>query len=92
MSILRSMLVVLSMLVALPGPLLAGQVDINTADADTLASAIEGVGARKAQAIVDYRQAHGPFSSVDELADVKGIGMKTVEHNRDSLTVGTSSR
>lgn len=88
MSIFRSMLFVFSMLLAVSMQVYAGQVDINTADAGTLASAINGVGERKAQAIVEYRQTNGPFVSVDELASVKGIGMTTVENNRDALTVG----
>ena len=66
---------------------LAGPVDINNADAASLAEAIDGVGERKAVAIVEHRKLHGPFSSVDELAGVKGIGMKTVERNRENLTV-----
>lgn len=92
MSIFRSMLLLFSMLLAVSTQVLAGQVDINTADAGTLASAIDGVGERKAQAIVAHRQTNGPFASVDELANVKGIGVKTVESNRDALTVGTQAR
>lgn len=92
MSIFRTMLLLFSMLLAASTQVLAAQVDINAADAGTLASAIDGVGERKAQAIVAYRQTNGPFSSVDELANVKGIGMKTVESNRDSLSVGTPAR
>jgi competence protein ComEA len=92
MSILRSILLLFSMLLAVSSQALAGQVDINTADAGTLASAIDGVGERKAQAIVVHRQKNGPFASVDELANVKGIGMKTVDSNRDTLTVGTQAR
>ncbi|MDH3900468.1 MAG: helix-hairpin-helix domain-containing protein [Gammaproteobacteria bacterium] len=88
MSIIRSMLLLATMLLAASTHVFAGQVDINTADAGTLASAIDGVGERKAQAIVEHRQTNGPFASVDELANVKGIGIKTVENNRDSLTVG----
>ena len=63
-------------------------VDINTADADTLARVIDGIGVAKAQAIVDYRQANGPFKTVDGLVAVKGIGERTVERNRDRLSVG----
>ena len=65
-------------------------VNINTATAEQLAGAMKGVGPSKAQAIVDYREAHGPFKSVDELVQVKGIGLKTVEKNRDQLTVSNS--
>lgn len=92
MSIIRSMLLLVSMLLAASTHVLAGQVNINTADAGTLASTIDGVGERKAQAIVEYRLTNGPFASVDELANVKGIGTKTVENNRGSLTVGAPAR
>ena len=64
-----------------------GPIDLNTADAPALAAALAGVGSAKAQAIVDYRRRHGPFKSVDELALVKGIGPRTLERNRDRLTV-----
>ena len=80
----------IALILALAGPLaaLAGQtVDINSADAETLAKVIDGIGVAKAQAIIDYRQAHGPFQSVDGLAAVKGIGERTVERNRDRLSV-----
>ena len=63
------------------------KVNINTADADTLASALKGVGPAKAEAIVDYRQTHGPFQSADELASVKGIGDKLIEQNIDRIIV-----
>lgn len=63
----------------------ASPVNINSADATALASSLHGVGPAKAQAIVDYRQAHGPFKSVDQLASVKGIGAATVEKNRDRI-------
>lgn len=69
----------------------AAPVNINSADAATLASSIKGVGEKKAQAIVQYRKEHGPFKSVDELANVPGIGEKTVAKNRNNLTVGKSS-
>jgi len=62
-------------------------VDINIADAMTLAEVIKGIGPKRAQAVVEYRQVHGPFRSVDELALVKGIGQKTVDGNRAYLMV-----
>ena len=68
----------------------ADQVDINTASAEVLAEAIHGVGRKRAQAIVLYRERHGAFSSVDQLAQVQGISAKTVERNRDRLTASTS--
>lgn len=67
----------------------AGQVNINTASAEELASALNGVGLPRAQAIVKHREANGPFSSIDQLADVKGIGAKLVERNRDAMMVNT---
>ncbi len=62
-------------------------VDVNTADAQMLAENIKGIGQKKAQAIVYYREKHGPFTSVDELLKVQGIGQKTLENNRTVLTV-----
>lgn len=65
----------------------AGKVNINTADAKTLAEALEGVGQSKAEAIVQYRKEHGPFKSVEALANVKGIGESTIKANLDRMTV-----
>ncbi|MET0131069.1 MAG: helix-hairpin-helix domain-containing protein [Stenotrophomonas chelatiphaga] len=67
------------------------KVNINTADAAALDAALLNVGASKAQAIVDYRKTNGPFKSPEELAMVKGIGLKTVEKNRDRIEVGRSA-
>jgi len=63
----------------------AGPVDVNTADAKTLAKELDGIGMAKAQAIVEHRKANGPFKSAEELVRVKGIGQKTVEQNRANL-------
>ena len=68
----------------------AGPVDINTASAEALAETIHGVGLKRARAIVLHREEHGAFESVDQLAQVQGIGAKTIERNRDRLTVGAS--
>ena len=91
MSTIRSMLLSFAMLLMVSAGVLADPVDINSADADTLASSIDGVGTQKAIAIVQYREANGPFSSVDDLVNVQGIGMKTIDKNRDKLTVVTPS-
>lgn len=64
----------------------AGAIDINSADAATLDKNLKGIGPRTAAAIVDYRTKHGPFKSVDELANVKGVGPATIEKNRARLT------
>ena len=51
-----------------------GKININTADATTLASILKGVGLKKAEAIVEYRKTYGPFHDIQELAEVSGIG------------------
>jgi competence protein ComEA len=63
------------------------KLNINTADEAALQGHMIGIGATKAKAIVQYREENGPFSSVDDLLEVKGIGVKTLEKSRDSLTV-----
>ena len=68
--------------------LLAGSVDINSADADTLATELNGVGEAKAKAIVAYRTEHGAFRSADELTLVKGIGQRLVDLNREAISIG----
>ena len=88
MKLLRH-LVLAALLAAGIGPLSAAPVDINSADAATLAAAINGVGPSRAAAIVAYREANGPFTSVDDLSAIKGIGNKLIERNRELLTVGT---
>lgn len=64
----------------------AGQpVNINTADAQAIAEALDGVGLSKAEAIIRYREANGPFKHADELVKVKGIGLATVDKNREFI-------
>ena len=66
--------------------------DLNTATKDELV-ALPGIGPAKAQAILDYRSAHGQFKSVEELKDVKGIGAKRYEKIKSDLTVvGASAK
>lgn len=60
-------------------------VNINTATAQELAEALSGVGASKAEAIVRYRTQFGPFGSIEELTEVRGIGAATIERNRSLL-------
>lgn len=67
-------------------------VDINTADANTLATAIVGIGPAKAEAIVAYRNEHGPFKAIDDLALVKGIGSATIAKNREVLSISTKAK
>ena len=80
---MKSLSTLLSSLVlslALAGAAIAGEtVNINTADAATIDRVLVNVGPAKAQAIVDYRNADGACNSAEQLAMVKGIGLKTVE-------------
>lgn len=62
-----------------------GVVSINTASAEELAQVINGVGLKKAQAIVSYREEYGPFKELDQLQEVPGIGSALVERNRARL-------
>lgn len=78
----------LSAQAAEPAPLAAMEkVDINTADEAALAAALKGVGLRKAEAIIQYRDQHGGFRTIDELANVRGIGLTTVDQNIERLTL-----
>jgi competence protein ComEA len=71
-----------------PSLLFAGEaININTADKETLMTAIKGVGEKRAEAIIAYRKQNGPFKSVDELSHVSGIGQAIVDANRESLSV-----
>jgi competence protein ComEA len=63
------------------------KLNLNTADVAALQSTLTGVGKAKAEAIVAYRSEHGPFSSLDELLEVKGIGQALFERNRNKLTL-----
>ena len=69
----------------------AEKVNINTADAATIDRVLVNVGPSKAEAIVAYRKANGPFRSAEQLALVKGIGLKTIEKNRDRIMVGATA-
>lgn len=62
-------------------------VNINTGSTEELASALIGVGTEKAQAIVDYRKEHGPFTDKSQLANVKGIGEATLKKNLSVIDI-----
>lgn len=66
----------------------ADEVNINTADADTLMKLLKGIGPDKAAAIVAYRNSNGPFKSAEDLIKIKGIGKRLVEMNRDKIVIG----
>lgn len=81
--LLRSVVTASALAFALP----AAAVDLNTADVETLAEELDGVGEVRAQAIIEYRQEHGEFESVGEFTEVSGIGAATLNKNRDDLAV-----
>ena len=65
-------------------------VNVNSASAEEIAEALKGVGMSKAAAIVSYRSENGQFKHVDELVNVKGIGIRTVDINRDYILLDNS--
>lgn len=64
----------------------SGKVNLNTASINEL-TALKGIGEKKAQAIVDFREKQGKFTTVEQMADVSGIGPATLEANRDMIIV-----
>jgi competence protein ComEA len=68
-------------------PAKVATVNINTADAQTLAANLKGVGESRAMEIVRYRESYGPFESVEELTEVKGVGPSTLDRNRSAITL-----
>ncbi len=79
---------VMALLLSLSCQMAAAEaININTADKETL-MAIKGVGDKRADAIIEYRELNGPFEAVDDLAAVSGVGQAIVDKNRDSLTIG----
>jgi competence protein ComEA len=77
----------LFVLFSISGALFAAQVNVNTADAEALSSELSGIGQSKAEAIVAYREQHGPYMKIEDLTNVKGIGVGTIERNKTRLTV-----
>jgi len=65
----------------------AVKVNINTASAEQIATAMTGIGVSKAKAIVKYRKTNGKFKSVQDLENVDGIGAKTVAKNKDKIAL-----
>lgn len=87
---LRQWICPIVLLIASTAALAGGPVNINTASAQVLAEQLDGIGAARAAAIVEYRERNGDFPSVAALVNVSGIGEATLENNRDRMTVGTT--
>ena len=85
MDIFKKILLTICLLI--PTLLFAETVNINTADKEVLMTSIKGVGETRADAIIAYREQNGAFKSVDELAEVRGVGPSIVEKNMDNLSV-----
>jgi len=68
----------------------AQPVNVNSASAEEIAESLKGVGMSKAEAIVHYRDENGAFKHVDELVNVKGIGIRTVDINREFILLDNS--
>ena len=80
------------LLIALfPGLLPAGPVNLNSADAATIARELNGVGNARAEAIVEHRRQHGDFKSAEDLLEVTGIGPHILESNRDNMRFSGSA-
>ena len=83
---IRTLLGVL-LLTIVSGIGMAATVNVNTATAAEIAEAMSGVGEKKAQAIVADREANGAIKSMEEMSRVKGIGMATIDKNRENVTL-----
>jgi competence protein ComEA len=89
---MKMKLLLAAIILSIAGAVVAGPVNVNTADAETISAELKGVGITKAIAIVEYRKANGPFKAVDDLVQVKGIGERTVEINRKNILVSAAAR
>ena len=69
----------------------AEPVNVNTASAEEIAENLKGIGLSKARLIVEYREAHGSFMHADELVNVKGVGIKTIDQNRGMILLADDS-
>lgn len=86
MTLLQQLLAVTLLLISqLALALPEGSINVNTASAEVLAETLDGIGAARALAIVEYREQFGDFLSVDDLMDVRGIGPQVIEVNQDKI-------
>ena len=69
----------------------AEPVNVNSASAEAIAKSLDGIGITKARAIVAYRNEHGPFEAASDLAQVVGIGQRTIALNVDDILLSDST-
>ena len=82
----------LILLMLLSFSVFAEPIDINKASSQEIATSLDGIGDKKAEEIVKYREKHGDFKSIDELSNVKGIGMKTLEKNKNNIKLKSQEK
>ncbi len=82
-SVKKSVLLISASIISVAA--LAGPVNVNEADIKTLAKELDGVGEKRAAAIVQYRKQHGSFKTVNELGKVKGVGSAILEANAENI-------
>lgn len=68
-----------------PPKISSSKIDLNHADLSTLTGSFKGIGKKRAEAIIAYRDSHKGFKSYEELAEVKGFGQRFIDNNRDKL-------
>ncbi len=83
----RVLLACLCLAALTPIVALAGTVNVNTADAATLAAELKGIGVSRAEAIVAYREQNGAFRTAEDLAAVSGVTLRIVEMNRGNIVI-----
>ncbi|PPD29872.1 MAG: competence protein ComEA [Methylomonas sp.] len=84
------MKMIFTILALISANVLAAPVNINQADAETISEALNGIGPKKAEAIVQYRMKNGPFTALSELEKVPGIGEKTIQINEKDIILTDS--
>ena len=87
---MKTLLTLLATLLLAATAWAAEPVNVNSASAEEISQNLKGIGLSKAQSIVAYREANGSFMHADELVNVKGIGIKTVDQNRGLILLGDS--
>ncbi len=75
----------LAMMLTFTSISMAQEVNVNTADAQSIAGSLNGIGLKKAEAIVAWRAEHGDFTDLSSLESVKGVGPKTIEKNKANI-------